>query len=48
MRLELPEVDWRVMEGWTLPSQLKKLFEEAGEVAEAVAMEDPVNRQPRK
>lgn len=43
MRLDLPEVDWRARPGWTLPSQLKKLFEEAGEVAEAVAMEDPVN-----
>lgn len=31
------------MAGWTLPSQLKKLFEEAGEAAEAVALEDPVN-----
>lgn len=43
MRLALPEVDWRSHEDWTLPSQLKKIFEEAGEVAEAVANEDPVN-----
>lgn len=42
MNLNLPDVDWRSRK-MTLPGQLKKLFEEAGEVAEAVAKDDPVN-----
>lgn len=42
MILALPEVDWQ-RHRWTIPGQIKKIFEEAGEVAEAVAREDPVN-----
>lgn len=42
MNLRLPNVAWHG-KGWTIPGQLKKLFEEAGEVAEAVALGDPVN-----
>lgn len=42
MKINLPEVDWQ-SHNWTIPGQLKKIFEEAGEVAEAVALNDPVN-----
>jgi NTP pyrophosphatase (non-canonical NTP hydrolase) len=42
MDINLPEVNWQ-SHNWTIPGQLKKLFEEAGEVAEAVALSDPVN-----
>lgn len=42
INLNLPEVDWE-SNNWTIPGQLKKIFEEAGEVAEAVAQADPVN-----
>lgn len=42
MKIDLPEVDWQ-SHNWTIPGQLKKIFEEAGEVAEAVALADPVN-----
>ena len=42
MNLNLPDVDWRSRK-WDVPGQLKKMFEEAGEVAEAVAKDDPVN-----
>lgn len=42
MNLKLPDVDWQ-SKNWTIPGQLKKIFEEAGEVAEAVAKDDPVN-----
>lgn len=37
----LPGVDWR-SHGWTIPGQIKKVFEEAGEVAEAIAERRPV------
>jgi len=42
MKIDLPEVDWKA-HGWSIPGQLKKIFEEAGEVAEAVVQADPVN-----
>ena len=42
MRIELPEVDWKT-KGWTIPGQIKKVLEEAGEVAEAIAEGDSVN-----
>jgi len=42
MNLNLPDVDWRSQK-MTIPGQLKKMFEEAGEVAEAVATNDPVS-----
>jgi phosphoribosyl-ATP pyrophosphohydrolase len=38
----LPEVDWR-RHGWTIPGQIKKILEEAGEVAEAIANQDDIN-----
>ncbi len=41
MKINLPDIE--IQPEWTIPGQLKKLFEEAGEVAEAVALEDPVN-----
>ena len=41
MKINLPDIV--IQPGWTIPGQLKKLFEEAGEVAEAVAMSDPVS-----
>lgn len=41
MIINLPDIT--IQPDWTVPGQLKKLFEEAGEVAEAVAKEDPVN-----
>ena len=41
MIINLPDID--IKPEWTVPGQLKKLFEEAGKVAEAVALEDPVN-----
>lgn len=37
----LPDVDWQ-SHGWTIPGQIKKVFEEAGEVAEAIAERRPV------
>jgi len=37
--IPLPEVDWRSHD-WTIPGQIKKVFEEAGEVAEAIALDD--------
>ena len=42
MEIDLPEIDWQ-SHNWTIPGQIKKILEEAGEVAEAVALEDPVN-----
>jgi len=39
MDLKLPDVAWEWHE-WTLPRQLRKLNEETGEVAEAVATGD--------
>ena len=38
----LPEVDWQ-SKNWTIPGQIKKVLEEAGEVAEAIADNDPEN-----
>lgn len=35
MQITLPDID--IDPKWTIPGQLKKIFEEAGEVAEAVA-----------
>ena len=40
MKINLPDIE--IQPGWTIPGQLKKLLEEAGEVAEAIAEEDPV------
>lgn len=40
MKINLPDIT--IQPGWTIPGQLKKLFEEAGEVAEAIAEVDPV------
>lgn len=39
MKIDLPDVNWRAL-NMTAPGQLKKIFEEAGEVAEAVAQGD--------
>jgi len=41
MKIDLPDIE--IQPEWTEGSQLKKIFEEAGEVAEAVALSDPVN-----
>lgn len=41
MKIDLPDIE--IKPEWTIPGQLKKLFEEAGEVAEAVARDEPVN-----
>ncbi len=41
MRINLPDI--RIQPDWTIPSQIKKIGEEYGEVAEAVALNDPVN-----
>lgn len=41
MRINLPDI--RIQPDWTIPSQIKKIGEEFGEVAEAVALNDPVN-----
>ena len=40
MIINLPDID--IKPEWTIPGQLKKLFEEAGEVAEAVARDEPI------
>lgn len=42
MKIDLPKVDWQ-SKNWNVPGQLKKMFEEAGEVAEAVALQEPEN-----
>ena len=42
MKINLPEVDWQRHE-WTIPSQIAKIMEEAGEVAEAIANKDDIN-----
>ena len=42
MKIYLPEVDWQRHE-WTIPSQIAKIMEEAGEVAEAIANKDDIN-----
>jgi NTP pyrophosphatase (non-canonical NTP hydrolase) len=41
MKIDLPNIT--IQDDWTIPGQIKKMLEEAGEVAEAVAKEDPVN-----
>jgi hypothetical protein len=41
LNINLPDVNWRELK-MNAPGQLKKIFEEAGEVAEAVACGDPV------
>ena len=40
MKINLPDIV--IQPDWTIPSQVKKIGEEYGEVAEAVAMDDPV------
>jgi NTP pyrophosphatase (non-canonical NTP hydrolase) len=40
MKINLPNIV--IQPDWTIPSQVKKIGEEYGEVAEAVAMNDPV------
>lgn len=42
MKIDLPEVDWQ-SHNWTIPGQVKKIGEEYSEIAEAVALADPVN-----
>jgi NTP pyrophosphatase (non-canonical NTP hydrolase) len=42
VKINLPEVDWQRHE-WTIPGQIKKVLEEAGEVAEAIANQDDIN-----
>lgn len=42
MELFLPEVDWE-RNKWTSAGQIKKIFEEASEVAEALATGDLLN-----
>jgi len=42
MNINLPEVDWQ-SHNWTIPGQVKKIGEEYSEVAEAVALADPIN-----
>lgn len=42
MKIDLPEVNW-INKNWTIPGQLKKIFEEAGEAAEVIAENDPKN-----
>jgi len=41
MKIDLPDI--KIQPDWTIPSQLKKIGEEFGEVAEAVALNDPIN-----
>ena len=40
MKINLPDIE--IQPDWTIPSQVKKIGEEYGEVAEAVALDDPV------
>lgn len=40
MKIDLPDIE--IQPEWTIGGQLKKLFEEAGEVAEAVAIREPI------
>ena len=39
---DFPVVNWRD-KGWTIPGQIKKILEETGEVAEAIALFDGTN-----
>ena len=41
MKINLPDIE--IQPGWTIPGQVKKIGEEYGEVAEAVAMNDPIS-----
>ena len=41
MKINLPDIE--IQPGWTIPGQVKKIGEEYSEVAEAVAMSDPVS-----
>ena len=41
MKIDLPDIV--IQANWTIPGQIKKILEEAGEVAEAIAEDDPVN-----
>mgnify|MGYP000848411138 FL=1 len=41
MKINLPDIV--IQPDWTIPSQVKKIGEEYGEVAEAVAMNDPIS-----
>lgn len=40
MKINLPDIE--IQPDWTIPSQVKKIGEEYGEVAEAVALSNPV------
>lgn len=41
MKIDLPDIV--IQPDWNIPGQIKKVLEEAGEVAEAIAEVDPVN-----
>jgi NTP pyrophosphatase (non-canonical NTP hydrolase) len=41
MKINLP--DMVIQPDWTIPGQIKKILEEAGEVAEAITENNPVN-----
>jgi len=41
MNITLPEIDWR-SQNWTSAQQLRKMAEEMGEVAQAVAENNPI------
>ena len=41
MNITLPEIDWRT-QNWTPAQQLRKVAEEMGEVAQAVAENNPI------
>ena len=41
MNITLPEIDWR-SQNWTPAQQLRKVVEEMGEVAQAVAEDNPI------
>jgi NTP pyrophosphatase (non-canonical NTP hydrolase) len=40
MKIDLPNIT--IQDDWTIPGQIKKMLEEAGEVAEAVARDEPI------
>ena len=40
MKINLPDIE--IQPGWTIPGQVKKIGEEYSEVAEAVALSNPV------
>jgi len=41
VKIDLPDIV--IQDKWTIPGQIKKILEEAGEVAEAIGEDDPVN-----